>query len=226
MESLNKFILLLLGLFVSLCSVFAQKVERSYIRKGNRLYNDSSYIDAEINYRKALEINPKSTVSMYNLGNSLIYQQKNKDALEQYVSASKMEKDKYKLSYIYHNIGVLFHRDKDYKQAIEAYKKALINNPKDDETRYNLSLAQKLLKDEHDNKENNQKDNKNNDSNNSSNNNKHDSSKSSQSSERDPKMSKENAEQLLNSVMQDERDVQDRIKKQQKLHGGRLEKDW
>lgn len=226
MESLNKFILLLLGLFVSLCSVFAQKVERSYIRKGNRLYNDSSYIDAEINYRKALEINPKSTVSMYNLGNSLIYQQKNKDALEQYVSASKMEKDKYKLSYIYHNIGVLFHRDKDYKQAIEAYKKALINNPKDDETRYNLSLAQKLLKDEQDNKENNQKENKNNDSNNSSNNNKHDSSKSSQSSERYPKMSKENAEKLLNSVMQDERDVQDRIKKQQKLHGGRLEKDW
>ena len=226
MESLNKFILLLLGLFVSLCSVFAQKVERSYIRKGNRLYNDSSYIDAEINYRKALEINPKSTVSMYNLGNSLIYQQKNKDALEQYVFASKMEKDKYKLSYIYHNIGVLFHRDKDYKQAIEAYKKALINNPKDDETRYNLSLAQKLLKDEQDNKENNQKENKNNDSNNSSNNNKHDSSKSSQSSERDPKMSKENAEKLLNSVMQDERDVQDRIKKQQKLHGGRLEKDW
>ncbi|WP_319505270.1 tetratricopeptide repeat protein [Bacteroides graminisolvens] len=226
MESLNKFILLLLGLFVSLCSVFAQKVERNYIRKGNRLYNDSSYIDAEINYRKALEINPKSTVSMYNLGNSLIYQQKNKDALEQYVSASKMEKDKSKLSYIYHNIGVLFQRDKDYKQAIEAYKKALINNPKDDETRYNLSLAQKLLKDEQDNKENNQKDNKNNDSNNSSNNNKHDSSKSSQSSERDPKMSKENAEQLLNSVMQDERDVQDRIKKQQKLRGGRLEKDW
>lgn len=226
MESLNKFILLLLGLFVSLCSVFAQKVERSYIRKGNRLYNDSSYIDAEINYRKALEINPKSTVSMYNLGNSLIYQQKNKDALEQYVSASKMEKDKYKLSYIYHNIGVLFHRDKDYKQAIEAYKKALINNPKDDETRYNLSLAQKLLKDEQDNNENNQKENKNNDSNNSSNNNKHDSSKSSQSSERDPKMSKENAEKLLNSVMQDERDVQDRIKKQQKLRGGRLEKDW
>ena len=226
MESLNKFIILLLGLFVSLCSVFAQKVERNYIRKGNRLYNDSSYIDAEINYRKALEINPKSTVSMYNLGNSLIYQQKNKDALEQYVSASKMEKDKYKLSYIYHNIGVLFHRDKDYKQAIEAYKKALINNPKDDETRYNLSLAQKLLKDEQDNKENNQKENKNNDSNNSSNNNKHDSSKSSQSSERDPKMSKENAEKLLNSVMQDERDVQDRIKKQQKLRGGRLEKDW
>ena len=40
-------------------------------------------------------------------------------------------------------------------------------------------------------------------------------------------MSKENAEQLLNSVMQDEKDVQDKVKKQQKvMQGGRLEKDW
>ena len=39
-------------------------------------------------------------------------------------------------------------------------------------------------------------------------------------------MSKEIAEQLLNSVMQDEKDVQDKVKKQQVLQGGRLEKDW
>ena len=43
----------------------------------------------------------------------------------------------------------------------------------------------------------------------------------------DNQMSKENAEQLLNSVMQDEKDVQDKVKKQQKvIQGGRLEKDW
>lgn len=40
-------------------------------------------------------------------------------------------------------------------------------------------------------------------------------------------MSKENAEQLLNSVMQDEKDVQDKVKKQQQvIKGNRLEKDW
>ena len=40
-------------------------------------------------------------------------------------------------------------------------------------------------------------------------------------------LTKENAEQLLNSVMQDEKDVQDKVKKQQKvIQGGRLEKDW
>ena len=54
----------------------AQKAERDYIRKGNRLFNDSVFVDAEVNYRKALEVNPKSTVSMYNLGNTLSQQQK------------------------------------------------------------------------------------------------------------------------------------------------------
>ena len=47
------------------------------------------------------------------------------------------------------------------------------------------------------------------------------------SDKKDNQMSKENAEQLLNSVMQDEKDVQDKVKKQQKvIQGGRLEKDW
>lgn len=49
-------------------------------------------IDAEVNYRKALEANPKSTVSMYNLGNTLSQQQKFKEAMEQYVAAGKIEK--------------------------------------------------------------------------------------------------------------------------------------
>ena len=53
---------------------FAQKAERDYIRKGNRFFNDSVFVDAEVNYRKALEANPKSTVSMYNLGNTLSQQ--------------------------------------------------------------------------------------------------------------------------------------------------------
>ena len=42
--------------------VSAQKAERDYIRKGNRLFNDSVFVDAEVNYRKALEVNPKSAV--------------------------------------------------------------------------------------------------------------------------------------------------------------------
>ena len=235
----SKYILFTIFL-LSVASVSAQKAERDYIRKGNRLFNDSVFVDAEVNYRKALEVNPKSTVSMYNLGNTLSQQQKFQDAMEQYVAAGKIEKDKMKLAYIYHNMGVLFQAGKDYAKAVEAYKMSLRNNPADDETRYNLALAQKMLKDQQQNQDQNQDQNKdqqqkqdqqqdkNKDKQNDQ---KQDEKKDQQqppkSEKKDNQMSKENAEQLLNSVMQDEKDVQDKVKKQQKvLQGGRLEKDW
>ena len=235
----SKYILFTIFL-LSVASVSAQKAERDYIRKGNRLFNDSVFVDAEVNYRKALEVNPKSTVSMYNLGNTLSQQQKFQDAMEQYVAAGKIEKDKMKLSHIYHNMGVLFQAGKDYAKAVEAYKMSLRNNPADDETRYNLALAQKMLKDQQQNQDQNQDQNKdqqqkqdqqqdkNKDKQNDQ---KQDEKKDQQqppkSEKKDNQMSKENAEQLLNSVMQDEKDVQDKVKKQQKvLQGGRLEKDW
>lgn len=73
--------------------------------------------------------------------------------MEQFESASKVEKDKDKLAQIYHNMGVILQSSKQYPQCIEAYKESLRNNPKDDETRYNLALAQKLLKDQQQNQD-------------------------------------------------------------------------
>ena len=235
---LQKTYITLLFLLVA-SSAFAQKTERDYLRSGNKLYNDSSFIKAEIDYRKALEINPKSTDAMFNLGNSLLMQQKAKEAMEQFESASKVEKDKDKLAQIYHNMGVILQSSKQYPQCIEAYKESLRNNPKDDETRYNLALAQKLLKDQQQNQDQNQdqnkdqqkQDQKQDQNKDQQNDQKQDEKKDQQqppkSEKQNNQMSKENAEQLLNSVMQDEKDVQDKVKKQQKvLQGGRLEKDW
>ena len=240
----SKYILFAIFL-LSAAGVSAQKAERDYIRNGNRLFNDSTFVDAEVNYRKALEINPKSTVSMYNLGNTLSQQQKFQDAMEQYVSASKIEKDKMKLAHIYHNMGVLFQAGKDYAKAVEAYKMSLRNNPADHETRYNLALAQKMLKDQQQNQQNQnqdqdkdqnkdqqqKQDQKQDQNKDKQNDRKQDEKKDQQqppkSEKKDNQMSKENAEQLLNSVMQDEKNVQDKVKKQQKvMQGGRLEKDW
>ena len=237
--SKSKYILFILFVILA-AGASAQKIERDYIRKGNRLFNDSVFVDAEVNYRKALEVNPKSTVSMYNLGNTLSQQQKFKDAMEQYVAAGKIEKDKMTLAHIYHNMGVLFQAGKDYAQAVEAYKMSLRNNPKDDETRYNLALAQKMLKDQQQNQQNqdqNQDQNKDEqekkqdqqkDQNKQNDQKKDDQQQQPPKPEKkDNEMSKENAEQLLNSVMQDEKDTQDKVKKQQQvIQGGRLEKDW
>lgn len=233
----SKYILFAVFLLAT-AGVSAQKAERDYIRKGNRLFNDSVFVDAEVNYRKALEANPKSTVSMYNLGNTLSQQQKFQDAMEQYVSASKIEKDKMKLAHIYHNMGVLFQAGKDYAKAVDAYKMSLRNNPADHETRYNLALAQKMLKDQQNQQNQDQNQDQNKDQQKQDQNKdkqkdqKQDEKKDQQQppkseKKQDNQMSKENAEQLLNSVMQDEKDVQDKVKKQQKvMQGGRLEKDW
>lgn len=204
-------------LLLTTISVSAQKAERDYIRKGNRAYKDSTYVNAEVNYRKAIDVNPKSAISMYNLGNTLMQQNKLQEAMEQFVAATKMEKDKGNLAQIYHNMGVIFHSGKDYAKAVEAYKESLRNNPKDNETRYNLALAQKMLKDQEQNQQNqdqNQQDQQNQDQ------------QQQPPQPQENQMSKENAEQLLKSVMQDEKDVQDKVKKQQVIQGGRLEKDW
>lgn len=227
-----------IGLFfllIAATTVDAQKAERDLIRKGNRMYNDSVYENAEVNYRKALEINPKSTVAMYNLANTLMQQNKLQEAMEQFAGAAKVEKEKPNLAQIYHNMGVIFQSQKDYAKAIEAYKESLRNNPKDDETRYNLALAQKLLKDQQqdqqnqDNQQNQQKQEEKQDQqqNQQQNQNNDQQQEPPQQQKQDNQMSKENAEQLLNSVMQDEKDVQDKVKKQQQvIKDNRLEKDW
>ncbi|WP_294634498.1 tetratricopeptide repeat protein [uncultured Bacteroides sp.] len=230
----NKIIGIILLLVVSV-SVSAQKAERDYIRKGNRAYKDSTYVNAEVNYRKAIDVNPKSTIAMYNLGNTLMLQNKLQEAMEQYVAATKMEKDKSKLAQIYHNMGVIFHSGKDYAKAVEAYKESLRNNPKDDETRYNLALAQKMLKEQEQNQQNQDQNQDQNQQDKEKEQDKQDQNKQDKQNQdqqqqpsqpQDNKMSKENAEQLLKSVMQDEKDVQDKVKKQQVIQGGRLEKDW
>ncbi len=234
---MKKFYILSLLLTASAGQVLAQqKTDRDYLRSGNKLYNDSLFIKAEVDYRKALEINPKSTDAMFNLANALLMQQKAQEAMEQYQSVSKIEKDKEKLAQIYHNMGVMLQSAKQLPQCIEAYKESLRNNPKDDETRYNLALAQKQLKDQQQNQQNQdqqqqqqeQKEDKQDQNKDQQEQEQKDQQQQNQQQQQQNKneMSKENAEQLLNAVMQDEKNVQDKVKKQIQIQGKKLEKDW
>ena len=228
---MKKFYILSMLLLVGTVHGLAQnKTDRDYLRSGNKLYNDSLFIKAEVDYRKALEINPKSTDAMFNLANALLMQQKAQEAMEQYESVSKIEKDKEKLAQIYHNMGVILQSSKQLPQCIEAYKESLRNNPKDDETRYNLALAQKQLKDQQQDQQNQdqqqqQKEEKQ-DQNQDQQEQNQDQQQQPQQQQNKNEMSKENAQQLLNAVMQDEKNVQDKVKKQLQIQGKKLEKDW
>lgn len=147
--------ILLVILFVLPLSIFSQedkealqKEARAFAREGNELYNKLQFTDAEVAYRKALEKDPSYEIANYNLGLALSLQKRDDEALAQYELVVKTTTDKMTKSESFHNIGNTHFDKKDYAKSVEAYKNSLRNNSKDDETRYNLALAQELLEDQ------------------------------------------------------------------------------
>ena len=121
------------------------KAERNDIRKGNNFYNDQKFTEAEIEYRKSLDANPSSMTGTYNLGSSLYKQEKWKDARNEYMKVVQATKDSLQAARAWHNLGNISLKEENYEQSIKEYKNALRRNPADNETRYNLRLAQLLL---------------------------------------------------------------------------------
>lgn len=215
-------------LLCTACTVVAQKAERESIRKGNRSYKNKSYVEAEVNYRKALETNSFSTEALYNLGNALLLQGKDKEALGLYEKAAQRCTNPGKLSMIYHNIGDVYMASANYAAAIEAFKQSLRKDPTNDFTRYNLALAQKLLKKNppQDQDQQKQQQKKNDQQKQEENKNKNEKKNPKQQEQKKDQMSKENAEQLLKAAMQDEQRLREQMKKEAPAHGNQLEKDW
>ena len=211
-------------------SVTAQK-ESADVRSGNKLYKSGKFTEAEIAYRKGLLKNPKSFEATYNLGNALFKQKKYTEALDQYKSALALQPgNKQNIAAALHNTGNSLLFDKKIEESIKAYEAALKLNPKDNDTRYNLAYAQALLKQQQkqnkDNKDKNKdkKDQQKKDQNKDQQN--KDQQKKNQQQPQQPKMSKENAQQILDALQQDEKNAQDNAKKQPVRGVKKAEKDW
>ena len=128
-----------------------------HLYDGNINY-DKDFLLAENSYRKAISINSSNIKAPYNLSNKYYEEELYDEALIRQVEALKNAKSNNEKHRINHNIGNILMKKDLCKEALEAYKDALRNNPDDDETRYNLSLA-KLCADEQ-NKNNDKKDDK------------------------------------------------------------------
>ena len=195
------------------------QTDRQYIREGNKQFRVGQYDKAEVSYRKAVEKNPKNPQAAYNRGNALMAQKKDSSAVQQFEQATRIETNPLRKAAAYHNMGVICQTHKMYGEAIEAYKNALRLNPNDDETRYNLVLCKKQKQKQDQNQQQNQnnkddqkKDNQKKDDQKDQNKDKKDDK---QQQQQKPQMSKDNAEQLLNAAIQNEKMTQDKMKKQQ-----------
>ena len=230
------YILLLLMFCMTSTDIFAQN-DRVSLRHGNRHFKKNSYAQAEVEYKKALESNPDNSQAAYNLGCALMMQNNDSAAVEEFQKAANMERVPLRRAQANHNIGVICQNHKMYGEAIDAYKKSLRDNPHDDETRYNLALCQKLLKenpeqknqDKNKEKDKNSKDKKNEDkeSKDKKDQNKDDKKKSEKPKDQNDRMSKQNAEKLLNAAMRQEKQTQEKLNKMKSQQKSRdLEKNW
>ena len=198
------------GLALCLCLTVSllwaqKKTDRDYLRSGNRLYRDSMYTKAEVDYRKAIEANSRFPQAHFNLGNALLRQQKPKEAMQAYEQAVKVETNKGRLASIYHNMGVILQSQKQDQQNDNKENK----DGKDKNKEEDKNSSKKDKQENKDKKEDQQK------------------QQQKQSQQNEENMSKENAEQLLNAAMQDEKDTQERIRKAMaKPRQRKLEKQW
>ena len=221
----------------------AAQTDRNLIRQGNRAFKTQKWAAAETQYRKAISKNQKNPQAIYNLGCALLMQQKDSLAMVQFGNAAQLEPNHFRRSKSYHNMGVVMQNHREYAQAIEYYKMALRCNPQDNETRYNLALCKKLLKnnpqnqnnkdknnkdknkdknknDKNNDKEKNKEKNKNDQNKNDQNKNNKDKNKdknknknSNPNQQNQDKMSRDNAEQLLNAAIQQEQATKRKLQK-------------
>jgi len=234
--------LLILSLLISITS-FAQK---SFLRDGNTLYADSSYNEAEMQYRKSLEKDQDYFNASFNLADAVYKQERYKEASALFDALKDNAPNDENLAKVYHNLGNSLVKEGELDEAISAYKSALRINPNDNETRHNLALSKQQKQEqekeeeeeeeEEENKDEQQEDkegdenkeqkDKQKEGNGKQEENKED-QKQNQPEEKKEDMSKEDAAKMLEAIQQQEKNLQEELQKK-KFKGKRMKvlKDW
>lgn len=242
---------------------------REHLKSANTFHADSLYDKAIEPYQRALDMEPSSGIANYNSATNLLLKNYKdikdniaepevvaniyKDANNRFLVAANADNEKDKMAAVFHNSALIYHLTDSLEMAAEAYKESLRNNPKDDETRYNLAVVLYLLKQNQQNQQNQQQDqqqdqqenkeeqqqnqqqqqqNQDKQENNQQNQQNQDQQEQEQQDQQQQQaaeqdMTKENAERLLNAAMQDEKGVLEKVKQDaNKSKKRRLEKNW
>ena len=229
---------LILLVLMGIISAYGQN-ERKVIRDGVRAYENEEFREAEVQFRKAENINQESYEAEFNTGAALYGQEKYEETVKQYQSLLDQTDDAGKTARIWHNIGNSLLEAQQYAPSIEAYKNSLRLNPSDEDTRYNLAYAKQKLneqqqqnqdqeQDKDKDKDQDQNQDQDQDQNKDQQQDQGDDQQDRQDQQPVPQeISKEDAERMLKAIQQQEKDVKEKVdKKKAAAAKVKTEKDW
>ena len=226
----SKYLLSILFASLFCLPMWGQKQVRDLTRSGNKLYRSKEYSKAEIDYRKALEVNKSDPTTIFNLANVLYRTDRGEEAGKLYQSLAPHLSllSPTEAADLTHNAGNTAFRAKQLEQAIEYYKESLRRRPSDEDTRYNLALAQKLLEDQKKNGGGGQ-DQKQDQENDQQQDQQKDQKKDQQPQPQQPnqdQMSQETANRILQALQKDEKNTRQKLEQAQQQRGRSRRKNW
>lgn len=226
----SKYLLSILFATLFCLPLWGQKQVRDLTRSGNKLYRSKEYSKAEIDYRKALEVNKSDRTTIFNLANVLYRTDRGEEAGKLYQSLAPHLSllSPTEAADLTHNAGNTAFRAKQLEQAIEYYKESLRRRPSDEDTRYNLALAQKLLEDQKKNGGGGQ-DQKQDQNKDQQKDQQQDQQKDQQKQPQQPnqdQMSQETANRILQALQKDEKNTRQKLEQAQQQKGRSRRKNW
>ena len=226
----SKYLLSILIASLFCLPLWGQKQVRDLTRSGNKLYRSKEYSKAEIDYRKALEVNKSDRTTIFNLANVLYRTDRGEEAGKLYQSLTPHLSllSSTEAADLTHNAGNTAFRAKQLEQAIEYYKESLRRRPSDEDTRYNLALAQKLLEEQKKNGGGGQ-DQKQDQENDQQQDQQKDQKKDQQPQPQQPnqdQMSQETANRILQALQKDEKNTRQKLEQAQQQRGRSRRKNW
>ena len=119
-----KNILFILSFLMSFNS-FAQN-KKIFLREGNQLYADSSYNEAEMQYRKSLEKDQDYFNASFNLADAIYKQERYEESSALFDALKDNAPTENDLAKVYHNLGNSLVKEEKLEEAIDAYKSSLL----------------------------------------------------------------------------------------------------
>ena len=192
-------------------NVLAQDVNQ-LLSKGNKEYTAGKFDEALKLYGKAVSKEPGNAKAAYNLANALYKKKQYDESRDAFDKLAEKTKSPSLLQHSVYNKGVVLTRSNKLEESIEAYKQAVLMDPKDADARHNLQKALLELKKKQPpqkQKENNQQQ-----------------KQQQKPKQQQSKLTKKQVENLLKALQQKERDVQKRATQNRSRASSQPEKDW